>query len=309
MPTDSAARVHQIVPLLCVAHLHNSPMSLAARSPPLAPPPASLHSPSRLCCPSRSHALATRCRATADVLLVDAQNVLSRAGAGNGGHRLPGEGVAGSFADWLSFLAAVAEPQLVVAVFDAPRSQRGAQEREQLAPQYLQRRKRRQGQAAASAGTQAGEAAASAVATAQRPGGDPLRPFKQRVQQLGGVCLQAAPGWEADDGIAAACAAVQERRPLARLLVASGDQDMQQLLAQQVWGAGGMRKNHRLLARHAVLLRSASQLPWPARACLRMHNANYLALPLLRTGGLAEAAQPDQPGLPAGPGAGHGGRL
>ena len=131
--------------------------------------------------------------------------------------RLPGDGLAAGFADWLQFLAALAgRPQLVVAVFDAPRSKRAPQQqREQLAGEYLQRRKRRRDEPAA-----------------QRPaGGDPLRPFKQRVQALGGLCLEAAPGWEADDGLAAAATVVQQRWPSARLLVASGDGDMQQLLA------------------------------------------------------------------------------
>jgi len=48
------------------------------------------------------------------------------------------------------------------------------------------------------------------------------------------VCLEAAAGWEADDGLAAAASAVRQRQPWARVLVASGDSDMQQLLKPQV---------------------------------------------------------------------------
>ena len=179
------------------------------------------------------------CRAAAqggasDVLLIDAQNVLSRAGAAAGGRRRPGESVAGSFADWLRFLAAAAQPQLMVAVFDTPAAKRAPQQqREQLAAGYLQRRKRRRQSPADGQGS-AGPAAFGSTAAPRPAGGDPLRPFKREVEQLGGICLEAAAGWEADDGLAAAAAAVGQQHPPACVLVASGDADMQQLLAPQV---------------------------------------------------------------------------
>ncbi len=178
------------------------------------------------------------CRAAAqggasDVLLIDAQNVLSRAGAA-AGRRRPGESVSGSFADWLRFLAAAAQPQLMVAVFDTPAAKRAPQQqREQLAAGYLQRRKRRRQSPAEGQGS-AGPAASSSTAAPRPAGGDPLRPFKREVEQLGGVCLEAAAGWEADDGLAAAVATVGQQHPIAHMLVASGDGDMQQLLAPQV---------------------------------------------------------------------------
>lgn len=214
------------------------------RSSPASPPPARAVCRRRPCCTRRPH---TRCPASSsaacDALLVDAQNVLSRAGSGGGGggRRLSGEGVAGSFAAWLQFLAAVARPQLIVAVFDAPSSKRQAQQqqRQQLAPEYLQRRKRRR---------QTGSNRQDGSGSSSGSGGDPLRPFKQQVQQLGGVCLEAAAGWEADDGLAAACAALRQRHPAARLLVASGDKDMQQLLDPQVPAATDLRAWQRWLA-------------------------------------------------------------
>ena len=206
------------MPLGCLALAQSAPTAC----PPRRPTPSSR---------ARARGSWRRCSSPrgADVLLVDAQNVLSRAHADHRrGCRLRGESVAGSFADWLQFLSALAQPQLMVAVFDASRARRPVQQqREQLAPEYLQRRRRRQ---------QAPQPAspASKSAAASGGGGDPLRPFKQQVTQLGGVSLEAAGGWEADDGLAAACVAVQRRHPTARLLLASGDGDMQQLLAPQV---------------------------------------------------------------------------
>ena len=180
------------------------------------------------------HYLAASRGSGSDALLIDAQNVLSRAGAAAAGRRRPGEGVAGSFADWLRFLAAAAQPQLMVAVFDAPAAKRAPQQqREQLAAGYLQRRKRRRQPAAEGQGGSS-PASSSSTAAPRPAAGDPLRPFKHQVEQLGGVCLEAAPGWEADDGLAAAAAAVRQRLPTAREVVASGDGDMQQLLAPQV---------------------------------------------------------------------------
>ncbi|KAL4451844.1 hypothetical protein ABPG75_007506 [Micractinium tetrahymenae] len=184
----------------------------------------------------------TRCHSyQSDVLLVDAQNVLSRAHADHRRScRLAGETTVGSFAAWLHFLAA-AQPQLLVAVFDAPSVKRGPQQQRQaLAPEYLSRRQKRkqaqhgQGGSGSSATLTAGTAQASSPAGRRAAGGDPLRPYKRQVAELGGLSLEAAGGWEADDGLAAACAAVQARHPTARVLVASGDGDMQQLLAPQV---------------------------------------------------------------------------
>lgn len=221
----------------CRAH----PQSIPDMSAALAPPRAAWPSGPACALPARClarraarlHCLAASSDCRSDVLLIDAQNVLSRAGAAAAGRRRPGEGVAGSFADWLRFLAAAAQPQLMVAVFDAPTVKRSPQQqREQLAEGYLQRRKRRRQQ---SAGGGASPAATSSTAAAARPAaGDPLRPFKREVEQLGGICLEAAAGWEADDGLAAAAAAISQRHPAARTVVASGDGDMQQLLATQV---------------------------------------------------------------------------
>lgn len=199
-------------------------MSVASRAALLAPPSAGTVSPPLTSCRQRPQRPFTRCNSAsasrADALLIDAQNILSRSLPPSGAARLPGDGMVAGFADWLQFLSALAgEPQLVVAVFDAPRSKRTKQQqREQLAAEYLQRRKLRREQ----------------EAPRPAPGGDPLRPFKQQVQQLGGVCMEAAAGWEADDGLAAASAAVQAHTPSARILVASGDGDMQQLLAPRV---------------------------------------------------------------------------
>jgi 5'-3' exonuclease len=124
----------------------------------------------------------------------------------------------------------VAKPQLLVSVFDTPQAarQQQQQQRQQLAPEYLARRKRRRSASARTASTAGSSSAPRAAA------GDPLRPFKQQVMQQGGVCLEAAGGWEADDGMAAACRVVAQRHPTASILLASGDADMQQLLTAQV---------------------------------------------------------------------------
>jgi hypothetical protein len=235
------------------------------------------------------------------VLLVDATNVLARAHNDlRSGHRLPGESAAGSFADWLRFLRAVSQPQLMVAVFDVPQSKRTKQQqqREQLAPEYLQRRKRRLQQAAPTpaAAARAGSGGHNGAGPLQ-PGGDPLRPFKRQVEQQGGVCLDAAAGWEADDGLAAACLAVQQHCPAASVLVASGDGDMQQLLTPQVsaeqrqWREVGGPPWHATMAKCVRLVRALSyallrtlrraalwcdaQVSW-----LRLHNQPTLACPL-----------------------------
>lgn len=231
------------------------------------PPPSSSLPRPLPCSARRRH---TRCAAAYDALLIDAQNVLSRAGAearrATAATRRPGEGVAGSFADWLRFLAAAAgEPQLMVAVFDAPASKRAPQQqRERLAPEYLQRRKRRQG---------GGEAPARpAPAAPSSSGGDPLRPFKQQVQQLGGVRLEAAAGWEADDGLAAACEAVRQAQPAASVLVASGDGDMQQLLGPQVttaWAGRLSGQDGHFWCHAAGLLSSCWRLPVAQCAAIR----------------------------------------
>ena len=230
-------------------------------SPPFGAAPAQLHAwgcsrdgrTSKNCrrCSSSAYNSRHGCRATAaadadaarprqapvDVLLVDGTNVLSRARSVYGrGCRLSGCGdsLAASFGDWLRFLATLVQPQLVLAVFDPPRqgdAQQQKQERSQLAPEYLQRRRRRQQHRSAG-----GDAPTPAG------GGAPLVPLRRRVQQLGGVSLVAASGWEADDGLAAACRAVLQRHPSARVAVASGDGDVQQLLAPQVgcWGGAGV---------------------------------------------------------------------
>lgn len=205
-------------------------------------------------CPARRRPRYRTCTSAtvagaSDVLLVDAQNVLSRARAeAKRGGRLPGESsaAAAAFADWLAFLTALAQPQLLVAVFDAPRASAQQQpQRAALAPEYLRRRRmrqeeRRRGDGGGSSGG-SGSAAAAAGPTAARqaaaPAGDPLRPFKRQVEALGGVFLQAAAGWEADDGLAAAAAAACQRHPAARVMIASGDTDMQQLLSSQVGSA------------------------------------------------------------------------
>lgn len=255
--------------------------------------------------------------------------MLSRARADTRrGCRLPGDSVAASFADWLRFLAAVAEPQLLVAVFDTPKSRRlqQPQQREQLAPEYLQHRKRRKLQQAgevAAASTSNGTAGSSTGANRPSlPGGDPLRPFKQQVEQLGGVYLEAAGGWEADDGMAAVCRAVHQRHPAASVVVASGDTDMLQLLAPQVqigtalrngcWGCPwaapapclssaacapqrclcpcGLRKPEQL--HPACLWQLAVQVSW-----LQLHNQTSLGCPLGAELVTAEAFQ-QQHGFP-----------
>jgi 5'-3' exonuclease len=163
------------------------------------------------------------------VLLIDAANVLARANADRRrGHRLAGDSLAAAFEHWLRFLSALTEPQLLVAVFDAPRYSKQSQppQRALLNSAYLQRRNgRRERQSSAITGT---------AADTSPPAGDPLRPHKARVEQLGGLWLEAAGGWEGDDGLAAACAAGQQHSPAASLVVASGDTDVQQLLTEQV---------------------------------------------------------------------------
>lgn len=186
----------------------------------------------------------TRCHSWhSDVLLVDAQNMLSRAHADHRrGCRLVGETAASSFAAWLLFLVTAAQPQLLVAVFDSPAAKRGKQQqqRQALAPEYLRRRQRRK-QSQAEPGSRSSAAARTALGSspaAQQAAGDPLRPYKRKVAELGGLSLEAAGGWEADDGLAAASAAVRGRHPAARILLASGDGDMQQLLDSQVLCTG-----------------------------------------------------------------------
>lgn len=236
---------------LGVLHLHmTKPMMQQCRvwsQPTPAAAAARLHCRRLQSTSARSHSRVQCCGSAleADVAIIDAQNVLSRAHADHRrGCRLAGETAASSFADWLQFLQAVTSPRLMVAVFDAPAAKRGVQQRQLLSPAYLQRRQRRKGQQAQHAQASSGRPAATAADSqaAGKPGaaaGDPLRPFKQSVRQLGGVCLEAANGWEADDGIAAACTAVVQRHHAARVVIASGDSDMQQLLSPQV------RQRHR----------------------------------------------------------------
>ena len=154
------------------------------------------------------------------VLVIDATNVLSRASADSkrlrhaGGHSLQT-----SFEDWLAFLQAAAAPDLAVAVFDDPSTQRRA--RQSVDPSYLERRRRKQGQGA----TQPGAASAA-------KGRDKLVPLARAVETRGGVCLTAGDGLEADDVIGAACAYLAEAIPSCSLVIASGDADMQQHMRQ-----------------------------------------------------------------------------
>lgn len=252
----------------------------------------------------------TRCHSCqSDVLLVDAQNVLSRAHADcRRGCRLAGETAGSSFATWLHFLVAVAQPQLLVAVFDSPAAKQGPQQqqRQVLAPEYLRRRQRRKQVQAVQGG---GGSSSAAVGTApdrspaaRQAAGDPLRPYKRKVAELGGLSLEAAGGWEADDGLAAASAAVRERHPAARVLLASGDGDMQQLLDPQVRsmrvcisGGEGLRRRPCLLLVNAGVWRAScfcgyltrpltrpcpswctgSQVAW-----LQLHSQTILSCPL-----------------------------
>ena len=165
----------------------------------------------------------------ADVLLVDATNVLARSSADRQRWAHAGHTLQQGFRDWLAYLHHATAPGLTVAVFDPPKARAcgwllenpigtaGMQEadasrrgpppqataargpaaphsRESASEAYLRRRKRRRAELP-------GQVAST---------GDPLYPYKAAVGEFGAsLCLEAPRGRSADDCIGAVCSILQ----------------------------------------------------------------------------------------------------
>ncbi|KAK9815242.1 hypothetical protein WJX72_000500 [[Myrmecia] bisecta] len=127
---------------------------------------------------------------------------------------------------------ALAKPQLAFAVFDtrkADQSLQQASRREELSPEYLRRRKHRR-ETSSRPGTKS-------TAPANRNG------LQAEATRAGMLPVTANAGLEADDIIGALCASVTQRSDQLgasagtgrlRVLVVSGDADMQQVLRPHI---------------------------------------------------------------------------